>query len=236
MKPRIVTVLIFLLLGAIVNIAVAWGCALCIHAWEWNWNRQEFDSGEWPRSVPITWPAERNFLLRSESAPCTHTYATGGGSVLLITQFGVPTRSLEMQGRNWKEPVKETWNHRYRFKMPRWATPGPYEAGLPLLPFWPGFAINTLFYAAILWMLFALLRVLRRWRRIKRGLCPACAYPVGASDLCTECGKPIPSPLRGRAREGVERTSSSTALNDTEGSTLPLPLPAREGSQRPASS
>ena len=27
--------------------------------------------------------------------------------------------------------------------------------------------------------------------RIKRGLCPACAYPVGASDVCTECGKPV---------------------------------------------
>jgi hypothetical protein len=62
---------------------------------------------------------------------------------------------------------------------------------LPLRPIWPGFAINTLFYAAILWLLFALPGALRRWRRIKRGLCPACAYPVGASDLCTECGKPV---------------------------------------------
>jgi hypothetical protein len=24
--------------------------------------------------------------------------------------------------------------------------------------------------------------------RIKRGLCPACAYPVGSSSVCTECG------------------------------------------------
>jgi predicted amidophosphoribosyltransferase len=46
-------------------------------------------------------------------------------------------------------------------------------------------------YAAILWMLFAAPFALRRWRRIKRGLCPACAYPVGASDVCTECGKPV---------------------------------------------
>jgi hypothetical protein len=62
---------------------------------------------------------------------------------------------------------------------------------LPLRLIWPGFAINTVFYAAILWMLFAAPFSIRRWRRIKRGLCPACAYPVGASDVCTECGKPV---------------------------------------------
>ena len=59
---------------------------------------------------------------------------------------------------------------------------------LPLHPLWPGFVINTLFYAAILWLLFAAPFALRRWRRIKRGLCPKCAYPVGTSDVCTECG------------------------------------------------
>jgi hypothetical protein len=59
-------------------------------------------------------------------------------------------------------------------------------------PLWPGFAINALFYAAVLWLLFAAPFALRRRRRIKRGLCPACAYPVGASDACTECGKPLP--------------------------------------------
>jgi hypothetical protein len=69
----------------------------------------------------------------------------------------------------------------------------PDQSLLPFRPLWPGFAINTLFYAAILWLLFAAPFALRRWRRIKRGLCPACAYPVGASDLCTECGNRIPS-------------------------------------------
>jgi hypothetical protein len=28
----------------------------------------------------------------------------------------------------------------------------------------------------------------RRSLRVKRGLCPACAYPVGVSPVCTECG------------------------------------------------
>jgi hypothetical protein len=71
---------------------------------------------------------------------------------------------------------------------------GPVEAvrrSLPFYPVWSGFAINTLFYAAIVWLLLAVPGTVRRWRRIKRGLCPACAYPVGDSAVCTECGRAL---------------------------------------------
>ena len=67
--------------------------------------------------------------------------------------------------------------------------------GLPYGPLWPGFAINTILYAAIVGVLCMFVPLkLRRWwraRRIKRGLCPACAYPVGTNPRCTECGKPV---------------------------------------------
>ena len=65
------------------------------------------------------------------------------------------------------------------------------ERIIPLRPIASGFAINTVFYAAILWLLFAApfaLWGVRRRRRIKRGLCPKCAYPVGTNERCTECG------------------------------------------------
>ena len=67
---------------------------------------------------------------------------------------------------------------------------------LPLGPIWPGIAINTVFYAAVLWMIFFMPFALRRRRRIKRGLCPKCAYPVGTNEVCTECGAVLPSPSR----------------------------------------
>jgi hypothetical protein len=70
----------------------------------------------------------------------------------------------------------------------------PTWRALPLRPIWPGFAINTMFYAAILWLLFAALHpggFVRRRIRARRGQCPACAYPVGASNVCTECGRPV---------------------------------------------
>ena len=67
-----------------------------------------------------------------------------------------------------------------------------YSKRLPLIPIWPGFAVNTIFYGAIIWLLipgpFALRRLIRR----RRGLCPACGYPVGESDVCSECGRDLP--------------------------------------------
>ncbi|MCI0675040.1 MAG: hypothetical protein L0Y42_04610 [Phycisphaerales bacterium] len=64
---------------------------------------------------------------------------------------------------------------------------------LPTRPIFLGFAFNTTFYAIILWLLFATPAFARRRIRLKRGLCPACAYPVGESATCTECGKPVPT-------------------------------------------
>ncbi|MHC4317953.1 MAG: hypothetical protein ACYS1B_05355 [Planctomycetota bacterium] len=66
-----------------------------------------------------------------------------------------------------------------------------YSPILPLRPIWPGFALNTIFYAAALWLLTCGPFALRRLVRIRRGLCPACAYPLGESAICSECGKPL---------------------------------------------
>ncbi len=78
--------------------------------------------------------------------------------------------------------------------MPRDPDPRTYDSGVmvPIRPVWPGFAVNTLFYTAILWLLIWGLSTLRRFLRLRRGLCPKCAYPMGESAVCTECGKPLP--------------------------------------------
>ena len=66
-----------------------------------------------------------------------------------------------------------------------------FRSEFPRSPIWPGFAINTIFYAAILWLLFFAPGAVRRTIRRKRGLCPACAYPIGTSPVCTECGNQL---------------------------------------------
>jgi hypothetical protein len=69
----------------------------------------------------------------------------------------------------------------------------PKDYWLPLQPLWPGYAINTIFYGAMLWILFATPRSVRRRLRRRRGLCPACAYDLrgSASQSCPECGRPV---------------------------------------------
>src|SRR5205085_1739279 len=67
---------------------------------------------------------------------------------------------------------------------------------LPFGPVWPGSAINTIFYAAVLvggWLLFVAPFKLRRWRRIKRGHCVKCNYDLtgAAHERCPECGAAI---------------------------------------------
>ncbi len=67
---------------------------------------------------------------------------------------------------------------------------------LPLRPLWPGFAVNTLFYAAILWVVICGPFALRRLIRMNRGRCVRCGYPLGESAVCSECGKTLPAGVR----------------------------------------
>ena len=70
----------------------------------------------------------------------------------------------------------------------------PYVVGkddyLPLRLLWPGFAINTVFYAAILWLLtlgpFTVRRIIHR----RQGRCIKCGYDLRGAEhkACPECG------------------------------------------------
>ncbi len=54
----------------------------------------------------------------------------------------------------------------------------------------PGFAINTVFYAAILWLLTLGPFTARRMIRRKRGRCIKCGYDLRGAEhaVCPECG------------------------------------------------
>ena len=63
-----------------------------------------------------------------------------------------------------------------------------FPRGLPYRPIWPGFAANTVFYAALFWLPFAPF-ALRRMIRRHRGLCLKCGYDLrGSTEGCPECG------------------------------------------------
>lgn len=62
---------------------------------------------------------------------------------------------------------------------------------LPLTPIWPGLALDSVFWGAAALAVVHGPRTVRAALRRRRGLCPACAYPVGASPVCTECGTAV---------------------------------------------
>ena len=133
LKRGLLIIAVCLLLGAAVNVAVAFGCA-------WS----GFAQGEMHT-----------------------TYGSPGGGLAhnYFLLNGWPAHSMQAE-------LPDSYN---------------------LHPLWPGFAVNTLFYAAILWFLIRGPFALRRSLRLRRGLCPKCAYPMGESAVCTECGKTLPS-------------------------------------------
>ena len=102
------------------------------------------------------------------------------------TECGWPLASMrvDLASESWGLPPK--WNTRR----------GGWQMGRAWIPNEPvvlGMLLNTIFYAALLWLPFAALGRVRRRRRIKRGLCPACAYDLRGNDskTCPECGKAV---------------------------------------------
>ena len=259
------TIIVFLLLGAIVNVAVAWGSARWVdgladfhkfteavtshgdNAWrlysgegmtvsrnyctpwryvppspprpdasvemvnKWVLEREAWEAGrlrEPDLSIPM---ADAPYWSRARS-PCTDSpdridhYEDARGWPLRsmmstsILTFDPKTvgqaKSVQLVGGAEMDGVVD------RFGAPRY---------WPLQPIWPGFAINSLVYAAILWLLFATPFALRRRRRIKRSLCPKCAYPFGAGEICTECGTEYPFPSRCSRVQEKERTRAVSA-------------------------
>jgi hypothetical protein len=207
-RHRLRTLIVFLMLGAAANVAAAWAFEL------WGESLdvakgvpfQQVDGvGPWFRPVPDHWPSptERGVAVLGGR---TNVWTTGmlkGRAPQpyepfyygqLITQSGWPCRSMESEQRLGQSKMRVDSDYLADAgEVPVWLVPDTHkDRRVPIRPIWPGFAINTLFYSAICWLLVAAPLAVRRRRRIKRGLCPACAYPVGASDVCTECGTPRP--------------------------------------------
>ena len=233
----VTTVIVWLLLGAIVNVAVAWGCAL----WSpvvagasmspaddetrlWT-ERLRSDLSETPVDPREEFLGEVHMYARRDRG-FGYEVSTVSQVVVLPTarmrwreqamstiRAGWPSSALA--GRRWERvsgfdryvPVPligapppstrppPSVTVQWQTGAMEWTRPeslgGASFRVFPFRPVWPGFALNTVFYAGVLWLLFAAPFALRRWRRIKRGLCPKCGYPVGTSDKCTECGAAV---------------------------------------------
>ncbi len=221
MKRRLLIIAIFLLLGAVVNVAVAWVCAI-LAEWPAPLSPTDTDEPQWPRNVPAHWPPVRSdlegkaFGLHLHRSTARRHHLDDKGSVLssesyIIDLYRVGWPSAALQWDIWSEvefeisgglkstnrfgghPPYTAWL--IGLKPPDLLIPQPNDQWrqLPICPAtWLGLSANTFFYAGIVWLLIPGPFVLRRLIRRRRGLCPKCAYPMGESTVCTECGKLLP--------------------------------------------
>ena len=226
-KRRLLIIAIFLLAGAVVNVAVAWGCAAFIdptadpneivasrttghRTWEllrfqvpgvtffWSthgWMAEPLDfppHGPSPESLLPSWsdlaaPTTPDFLAAVDSTvddlilERRYVYCSGWPlRNLWCDSYQVETREsiISQGGGGYIETSFAPWR-------------GFISRRLPLRLVWSRFAVNTLVYAGLLWLLIPGPFALRRFLRVRRGLCPKCAYPMGESAVCTECGRAL---------------------------------------------
>ncbi len=178
MKRHLLVIAICLLLGAVVNVAVAWGCA------RWpryaNWISPDEDLQVLPSSrldvdIDMLWESRAlGVEIRVFVGMDSNQREVHGTHVL----SGLPARS--MSGEAWDAG-----------QLPKWSNLFVDSGWIPLRPIWPGFAVNTIFYAAILWLLIPGPFALRRVLRVRHGQCLACGYDLahGEHDRCPECGE-----------------------------------------------
>jgi hypothetical protein len=143
----------------------------------------------WPTAVPSTWPARP--IATQEFAICcqvagvwTPSFANTRTADSTAQQHsfrrltvGWPSRALAYH--HWKGPDGVRSGGLVHIGS-RW---------IAAAPIWPGFALNTAFYGAIIFALWSAPAVIRRRFR-KRGHCPACGYDLrgSATGPCPECG------------------------------------------------
>jgi hypothetical protein len=231
MKRWTIRIFVFLLLGAIVNVAVAWGLAVFdvlpdrasrggLGGSPVNWVDQEWEAPggyrlwcEWSTTGQLPYDGHVGFrpaeLIRDWSPVPRDTpdRVLRSHSAKLVWERHV------LDARGW--PMLSLLSWQRLTEASRYVDVIGIEIGqmgsrlvagqsgfLPTRPIWPGFAINTVFYAAVLWMLFAAPFALRKWRRIRRGLCPKCGYDlrgIPTAPVRPECGSSLHDRLRDAA-------------------------------------
>ncbi len=212
MKRRLTKLVAFLVLGAIMNVAVAWGCAIFSIPFVPDENRGGFN------------PDSSRIVYEHRSFGSARFWDVRVGIDSVISVEGTPPVDILpnwakdddlrpftlhlYEGRGWPKLALWCVHERPEVANLPFNSRGALDAGLPdapsrgwmsapralpLRPIWPGFAVNTVFYATILWLLTLGPFTARRFIRNKRGLCIKCGYDLRGAEheVCPECGMEV---------------------------------------------
>ena len=202
-KRRLTQLVLFLLLGAIVNVAVAWALAIWM---PFHIPSGEIDTSRDVRAILVSrlevdanlqWYSHERLDIPGFGWVQSELYGLSVDELffgLHLLRSGWPMQTLRGE---WQRTPKDE-RHKYSLPVPGRPSGIGAVSMLPLRPIWPGFAINTIFYAAILWLLTLGPFTARRFIRRKRSYCIKCGYDLrgtsggnsggGGGGVCPECG------------------------------------------------
>ncbi len=194
MKRQIAKLVVLLLLGAIVNVAVAWGCAARRSTWPTYRSETHLpDKGDlrwWHDNAPdgfVAIPAEVTGFYGLGTSVVVMLdrqleASTSAPSDAIRYRAGLPMRTFE--GSTWVDMKRRRSTIQHAVKI--WGDRPP----IPLQLLWVGFVINTIFYAAVVWLLMLGPFTARRIVRRRRGRCIRCGYDLRGTEheACPECG------------------------------------------------
>jgi hypothetical protein len=214
-QRRVLRISLLLSLGLLLNVGIAWWC-VGTAGWRGRWSAPAFDPNApmrwlWP-SHPDPGPPNSRWDSRSFGGHLVEVASMVplsevdderlmAGATQRSYRAGWPLLALQTRDQY---PPRHAWN-------PRFLTPdiwiNSWEQGLgitgnirhgqitlPLLPRWPGFAVNTLLYATVAWLLAATIATGRRSLRARRGRCRQCGYLLNGFAQCPECGAHVAPP------------------------------------------
>lgn len=211
MKRRITIIAVFVLAGAVINVAVAWllfahhfhgGAAARSQTNAFNWT-----SGDWPFRPPVGWPqspivSELRAVGYSDTEARNAAHPFDATRCMILTQSGWPMLALQSRWL-YSLPNEEGWTERgtfaarydYGIYAPAWMfrIKSADSVLMPVRLNWPGFAVNSVLYGGALWSLTLGPFTLRRMLRKQRGGCVTCGYDLtgNTSGRCPECGAAI---------------------------------------------
>lgn len=212
-----------ILIGCALNVLVAWACAYLV-------TTRTFDAmllgrlrAEAYRSMPAD-GSDPYLALVFVGFGCRTLEIEEGDDVAWQHVSGWPWLSMagEQRTSGSPQPGERLW---WSFRSPRRLALvfGPLIRGgagaagaplfpvrtvdgiLPLRPLGAAFTLNSLFYAAVLWLVWTVPALVRGMVRHLRGCCPRCGYPIGPSERCSECGRVI------KGRRGGSRAAKLSA-------------------------
>ncbi len=217
MKRIAITLVVFLVLGAVVNVGVAWGCAVRLqHDWytfstqggdshryydDWKWGNETEHLG-WQLRIEKRFGCTRCWANYAGSSPVDATTAPDGvfpswtqlhHLPMLAPAGGMTFFPFLDEAYGWPRPALWlTWYQSTSTQLDT-SVPGSWKVSgfyLPVRQILPGCLINTLFYGAILWALWSAPFATRRLIRKRRGRCVRCGYDLrhAEHDVCPECG------------------------------------------------